>query len=135
MIMSGVEVQRAGMILSVADVNVSSDFYVEHFGFSVEQKFDEPPYVILQGVGTRLSLSWHGNTADDLQGYTQSPPVDPHNQATMLVFEVANCDEAAAILTQAGVEMASAVFRPPWGGGRFFALDPDGYLIEVEELA
>ena len=26
-------------------------------------------------------------------------------------------------------------FAPPWGGCRFFCSDPDGYLVEIEEVA
>jgi predicted enzyme related to lactoylglutathione lyase len=53
----------------------------------------------------------------------------------MLVIEVDNCDTVHAALHAAGVTIASSVFRPPWGGGRFFIVDPDGYLIEIEEMA
>jgi predicted enzyme related to lactoylglutathione lyase len=53
----------------------------------------------------------------------------------MLVFEVEDCGASWEALTLAGVRVVSSVFRPPWGGGRFFVVDPDNYLIEVEELA
>lgn len=129
------KLNRAGVILAVSDVWASRDFYVHHFGFSVDAEYRDPDYVILVGAGARLSLSVAGNEAQDLPGYRQHPPQDPTSQATMLVVEVDNVDDAYAALTSAGVTAASEVFRPPWGGGRFFALDPDGYLIEVEEMA
>jgi hypothetical protein len=28
-----------------------------------------------------------------------------------------------------------ADYRPPWGGSRFFCVDPDGYLVEIEQPA
>lgn len=129
------KLNRAGVILSVSDVWASRDFYVNHFGFVVDAEFREPDYVILVGAGMRLSLSQAGNEAADLPGHIQHPPRDPQNQATMLVVEVGDVDTAFRDLTDAGVVAASAVFRPPWGGGRFFAVDPDNYLIEVEEMA
>lgn len=129
------KLNRAGTILSVSEIWKSRDFYVNHFGFVVDAEFHDPDYVILVGAGMRLSLSVAGNAAADLPGYLQYPPSDATKQATMLVVEVDNVDQAYEELTSAGVVVASSVFRPPWGGGRFFALDPDNYLIEVEEMA
>ena len=34
-----------------------------------------------------------------------------------------------------GVAMLAAPFSPPWGGCRFFCVDPDGYLVEIEQPA
>lgn len=127
--------KRAGVILSVSDVLASRDFYVNNFGFSIDAEYEDPAYVILMGAGMRLSLSQAWNAATDLPGYLQQPPANARSQATMLVFEVEDCDFAYETLRAAGVELASEVFRPPWGGGRFFALDLDNYLIEVEEMA
>lgn len=129
------KLNRAGVILSVKDVWASRDFYVNNFGFEVDAEYRDPDYVILVGAGMRLSLSRAGNEASDLPGYLQRPPEDARSQATMLVVEVDNVDEAYQALTKAGVKAASMVFRPPWGGGRYFALDPDNYVIEIEEMA
>ena len=27
----------------------------------------------------------------------------------------------------------AGIHHPPWGGSRFFCVDPDGYLVEIEE--
>lgn len=129
------KLKRAGVILSVKDVWASRDFYVKNFGFEVDAEYRDPDYVILVGAGMRLSLSRAGNEASDLPDYLQDPPEDARSQATMLVVEVDNVDEAYQALTKAGVKAASTVFRPTWGGGRYFALDPDNYLIEIEEMA
>lgn len=129
------KLNRAGTILSVGDVWAARDFYVKHFGFAVDAEYRDPDYVILVGGSMRLSLSQAGNEAADLPGYFQHPPRDPLAQSTILVFEVDNADTAYRELTEAGVAAASAVFRPPWGGGRFFLVDPDGYLVEIEEMS
>lgn len=126
---------RGGVILAVESVKRSTKFYADHFGFDVVMEFEAPDYAILHLNGMRLSFAEKGTEADDIPGHVHFPPSDVKNQPTMLVVEVENCDTAHAELSAAGVTMASDVFRPPWGGGRFFAVDPDGYLIEVEEMA
>ncbi len=42
---------------------------------------------------------------------------------------------AGAILAVANVERSLAFYEPAWGGCRFFCVDPDGYLVEIEEPA
>ncbi|MCX6432572.1 MAG: VOC family protein [Actinobacteria bacterium] len=53
----------------------------------------------------------------------------------MLVLEVDNCEAVLAALENRGIRISSPLFRPPWGGARFFIQDPDGLFIEIEELA
>ncbi|CAB4622581.1 unannotated protein [freshwater metagenome] len=129
------EFRRGGVILAVESVSRSTTFYSENLGFSVEQTFEAPDYAILHLNQMRLSFAEKGTEADDIPGHFHYPPSDVTNQPTMLVVEVANCDTVHAALHAAGVTIASEVFRPPWGGGRFFIIDPDGYLIEIEEMA
>jgi catechol 2,3-dioxygenase-like lactoylglutathione lyase family enzyme len=126
-------VDRAGVILAVADVPRSVAFY-ETLGFAVDATFDEPPYAILSQAGTRLSLAEQGHEAGDLPGVVPTAGSTGRPSA-MLVLEVPDCGAAHDELAAAGVEFASDVYRPPWGGARCFARDPDGYLIELEELA
>jgi catechol 2,3-dioxygenase-like lactoylglutathione lyase family enzyme len=126
-------VGRAGAILAVADVPRSIAFY-EQLGFAVDATFDDPPYAILALAGTRLSLAEQGHEAGDLPGVVPTAG-GGERPAAMLVLEVADCAAAHEELAAAGVEFASEVYRPPWGGARCFARDPDGYLIELEELA
>jgi hypothetical protein len=37
-------------------------------------------------------------------------------------------------VTRAGAILAET-YRPPWGGSRFFCVDPDRYLVEIEQPA
>ena len=126
-------VDRAGVILAVADVARSIAFY-EKLGFAVDATFDEPAYAILSQAGTRLSLAEQGHEAGDLPGVVPTAGQSGRPSA-MLVLEVGDCGAAHDELAAAGVEFVSEVYRPPWGGARCFARDPDGYLIELEELA
>ena len=38
-------------------------------------------------------------------------------------------------LGAAGVGFLAEPFSPPWGGVRCFAVDPDSYLVELEQPA
>jgi catechol 2,3-dioxygenase-like lactoylglutathione lyase family enzyme len=131
---AGPTITRAGAILAVADVPRSVAFYTERLGFTLEASFDDPPYAILSCAGTRLSLAEEGHEAGDLPGVVPTA-AGGARPAAMLVLEVGDCAAVHTELSGAGVELASKVYRPPWGGARFFARDPDGYLIELEELA
>jgi catechol 2,3-dioxygenase-like lactoylglutathione lyase family enzyme len=131
--MTAPSVSRAGVILAVADVPRSIAFY-EKLGFSVDATFDEPAYAILSQAGTRLSLAEQGHEGGDLPGVVPTAGTSGRPSA-MLVLEVADCEAAHRSLSEDGVAFASDVYRPPWGGARCFARDPDGYLIELEELA
>jgi catechol 2,3-dioxygenase-like lactoylglutathione lyase family enzyme len=53
----------------------------------------------------------------------------------LLVLEVENCMTAFHDLRDAGVEFLAEPYSPPWGGHRCFAVDPDGYLVELEQPA
>jgi catechol 2,3-dioxygenase-like lactoylglutathione lyase family enzyme len=125
---------RAGVIITTKDVRVSTAFYSEHLGFDVEATFDEPPYVILQRNGMRLSLNQAAPPADDLPAFAMRPIATPATPPLMLVLEVTEIDDVFAGLVAAGVKIESEVFRPPWGGARFFISDPDGYVIEIEQF-
>ncbi len=58
-------VTRIGTILAVADVERSSQFYRDHFGFIVEATYDDPPYATLIRNGVRLSFAEQGHPAED----------------------------------------------------------------------
>jgi catechol 2,3-dioxygenase-like lactoylglutathione lyase family enzyme len=133
--MAELTIRRLGAILAVADVARSTAFYRDHMGFAVEATFDAPAYAILTRDGVRLSLAEQGHEADDLAGVVPTAQTDGAQPAAMLVVEVPDCGAAHDALRADGVSFASDVYRPPWGGARCFARDPDGYLIEIEELA
>jgi catechol 2,3-dioxygenase-like lactoylglutathione lyase family enzyme len=133
--MASVSVTRAGAILAVADVERSSAWYSRHLGFSVDASYDDPPYAILSLHGTRLSLAEQGHPAEDRPGVTMVAPEDPSRLQVALVLEVEDCRGAHAALETEGVDFLADPYEPPWGGARVFAIDPDGYLVELEELA
>ncbi len=130
-----VAVTRAGAILAVSDFERSLAFYRDKLGFSVEAKYDDPPYATLVCAGTRVSLAEQGHEAEDRPGVSTVAPEDSSRLSALLVLEVADCLAAYDELRSAGVEFLAEPYSPPWGGHRCFALDPDRNLIELEQPA
>jgi catechol 2,3-dioxygenase-like lactoylglutathione lyase family enzyme len=126
---------RAGAILAVSDVEASVGFYRDRLGFEVEATYDDPPYATLTVAGTRLSLAEQGHEAEDRPGVLMTAPQDRSRLQAVLVLEVSDCRGAYEELKADGVEFLAEPYSPPWGGARCFAVDPDGYLVELEQPA
>jgi catechol 2,3-dioxygenase-like lactoylglutathione lyase family enzyme len=126
---------RAGAILAVGDVAASVAFYRDVIGFSLEAEYDDPPYATLALAGMRLSLAEQGHAAEDRPGVAMAAPDDPTRANVVLVVEVDDARAEFARLGAAGVRFLADPFEPPWGGCRFFCVDPDGYLVEIEQPA
>jgi catechol 2,3-dioxygenase-like lactoylglutathione lyase family enzyme len=125
---------RFGVILAVADVDRAAAFY-ELLGFATEATYDDPPYATLTLAGARLSLAAQGYAAEDRPGVALEAPADRSRMNAVLVLEVEDCMAAYDDLRGRGVEFLAEPYSPPWGGHRCFAIDPDGYLVELEEPA
>lgn len=130
--MSGSPV-RGGVILAVADVECSLAFYRDALGFEVEAVYDDPPYATLALRGTRLSLAEQGHAAEDRPGVDLEAPRDPSRLNALLVVEVEDARAEHARLDALGVPFLAEPYEPPWGGCRFFCVDPDGVLVEIEQ--
>ena len=121
--MAGFPVTRAGAILAVSDFEASLAFYRDRLGLTVDAVYDEPPYATLSCAGARLSLAEQGH------------PADRSRADVVLVLEVPDARAVHALLQAEGVTMLAEPFSPPWGGCRLFCMDPDGYLVEIEQPA
>jgi len=128
-----IPVRRIGTILAVADVARSVAFYGAHLGFTVEASYDDPPYATLVRDGVRLSFAEQGHSSVDRPGITLTPPREPGIQSVVLVLEVADARSAYDLLAAEGVPFLAEPYAPPWGGLRFFVVDPDSYLVEIEQ--
>jgi catechol 2,3-dioxygenase-like lactoylglutathione lyase family enzyme len=124
---------RIGTILAVSDVARSVAFYRDHLGFTVDATYADPPYATLVRGGVRLSLAEQGHASPDRPGITMTVPVDCGAQSVVLVLEVADAQVAYQTLATEGVTFLAEPYAPPWGGLRFFVLDPDRYLVEIEQ--
>jgi catechol 2,3-dioxygenase-like lactoylglutathione lyase family enzyme len=126
---------RAGAILAVADVDKAVAFYRDAIGFEVEALYDDPPYATLTLAGMRLSLAEERHPAPDRPGVEMRVPSDPALANVVLVVEVDDARAEHERLAELGVRFLAEPYEPPWGGCRFFCVDPDGYLVEVEQPA
>jgi catechol 2,3-dioxygenase-like lactoylglutathione lyase family enzyme len=126
---------RAGAILAVTDVDRSVAFYRDRIGFEVEALYDDPPYATLTLAGTRLSLAEQGHPAEDRPGVAMTAPADPGRANVVLVVETDDARAEHRRLADAGVRFLAEPYEPPWGGCRFFCVDPDGYHVEIEQPA
>jgi catechol 2,3-dioxygenase-like lactoylglutathione lyase family enzyme len=131
--MGSFPVGRLGVILAVRDVERSTRFYVDHLGFVIDALYDDPPYATLSRDGVRLSLAEQGHPAPDRPGITLQVPADPTVLPVIVVLEVADAAAVHAQLVEAGTPMLAEPWSPPWGGLRCFVVDPDGYLVEIEQ--
>lgn len=131
--MAKFRVDRVGTILAVTDVDRSVAFYRDHLSFIVEATYADPPYATLIRNGVRLSLGEQGHPAEDRPGVEMLAPADPARQSVVLVLEVADAAAVHQALVAEGVSILAEPFAPPWGGLRFFCVDPDGYLVEIEQ--
>ncbi len=127
--------RRGGAILAVADVGRAVAFYRDLLGFELEAVYDDPPYATLSLAGTRLSLAEQGHPADDRPDVAMTAPTDPSRPNVVLVVEVDDARAEHGRLSEAGVRFLAEPYEPPWGGCRFFCVDPDGYLVEIEQPA
>jgi len=131
--MARVPVKRAGAILAVSDFESALAFYRDRLGLDMDAVYDDPPYATLTAAGARISLAEHGHAAEDRPGVTMAAPEDPSRANVVLVLEV---DDARAVyrqLADEGIRFLAEPYEPPWGGCRFFCVDPDGYLVEIEQ--
>jgi len=128
-------VSRAGAIIAVADFAASLRFYRDQLGLTEVAVYDDPPYATLTAAGGRISLAEQGHPAPDRPGVTMMAPADPARASVVLVLEVPDADAARQELQGRGVRFLAETYSPPWGGSRFFCVDPDGYLVEIEQPA
>ena len=133
--MASFEVTRAGVILAVSDFERSLAFYRDTLGLEVEALYDEPPYATLVSAGARLSLAEHGHSAEDRPGVTMAAPEDASRTNVVIVLEVEDARAVYRELGGRGTRFLAEPYEPPWGGCRFFCVDPDGYLVEIEQPA
>ena len=133
--MARVRATRAGAILAVSDFEASLAFYRDRLGLEVDATYDDPPYATLLAAGARVSLAEEGHPAEDRPGVEMAAPDDPARASVVLVLEVEDADAVHTSLEAEGVHFLAEPYSPPWGGRRFFCVDPDGYLVEIEQPA
>ena len=133
--MPPVPATRAGAILAVSDFAASLSFYRERLGLEVVATYDDPPYATLAAAGARLSLAEQGHPAEDRPGVNMVAPQDPSQANVVIVLEVEDAHAVHDTLAADCVRFLAEPYEPPSGGCRFVRVEPDGYLVEIEQLA
>lgn len=133
--MTTFSVNAFGTILAVSHFADSLAFYTDLLEFEVLEVFAEPDFAILGRGEARLCLAAEGVAAEDRPGVDLYAPPDRSRLQVNLVLWVDDCWAAYRALLGRGVPFLGEPTSPPWGGARCFAVDPDGYLVEIEELA
>lgn len=117
-------------MLVVSDVARSLRFYRDLLGF---EQLEYPHIPLLRCGNLYLHLVETSPPSPDKPGVTLAPSPGAGETPVLLVFEVGDARQVHAQLSERGVTFLTPPQRPPWGGLRCFALDPDGYLIEIEQ--
>jgi lactoylglutathione lyase len=118
-------------ILHVDDVERSSRFYADRFGFEEEYRFPDdgtPEFVFLKMGGTGLGIA--GKGAPPLPDW----PPGRDTGAFQLCVYTDDADAAAERLRAGGAEQVTAPRAMPWGEKLAFFADPDGNLIHVTSV-
>ncbi len=126
--------KEVGTVLGVADFDASVEFYTKRLGLEPVMMFDDPPFAILGRDSFRLCLAEEGHPAEDTPDVRMSSLPDRENPSVRLVFWVSDCAAVYESLVAEGVPFLGPPWSPPWGGSRCFAVDPDGYQVEIEQL-
>ena len=110
--------------LSVSDIDVAKDFYVEKAGFNLDHDHrvnEQIRFVQLTPPGSACSIAIGTSLGDEEPGTPAS-----------LQMVVDDADAARAELIERGVEVGE-VEQFPWGRFVHFK-DPDGNLWHVQEI-
>lgn len=118
-------------MLAVHNLEESVAFYRDRLGFEVRE------------YSAQIAGLTNGSMNLDL--YTKSLPTPekptitlenlnkPGHTSVIVDILVDDCHAAYQTLVEQGVNFLTPPYEPSWGGWRCFAVDPDGYLIELEE--
>ena len=120
--------------LNVANYQACKQFYSDVLGFKVIFADDKDEYAELS-TGKTLITIFNRQRLGTFVDRTEPVSYDPHYAGVVLSFRVACLDEAISHLKAKGVEMVKESMNyPRWGFISAFFRDPDGNLIELEEL-
>lgn len=125
-------VKHISTMLVVKDLDTSVDFYKNLFGFKVV-RYEKDIIALVELNNIQLYFIPYSPATSDKPGVELKAPEKRGVTPVSIVFNVSNCDQSYQLLSSAGLQFLTPPQSPPWGGKRCFALDPDGYLIEIEE--
>ena len=120
--------------LNVANYQACKQFYSDVLGFEVVFADEKDEYAEL-ATGQTLITIFNRQKLGTFVDTSETVSYDPNYAGVVLSFQVACLDEAVSHLKAKGVEMVKESMNyPRWGFISAFFRDPDGNLIELEEL-
>ena len=120
--------------LNVANYQACKQFYSDVLGLKIIFADDKDEYAELS-TGKTIITIFNRQRLGTFVDRTEPVSYDPNYAGVVLSFRVACLDEAIAHLKAKGVEMVKESMNyPRWGFISAFFRDPDGNLIELEEL-
>lgn len=123
------QINLVGIALQADDPRASADWFVDHFGFTVN-----------------VDIGWYVNTQHERQpqlsldfvqrDHESSPAVLRGKQVagTLLAFLVDDVDAEEQRLRQSGLEVVLPLTTEPWGQRRVQVMGPDGLVVEVLQM-
>jgi catechol 2,3-dioxygenase-like lactoylglutathione lyase family enzyme len=123
---TAVEMDIAGPVLIVTDLQRSLRFYVDGLGMTVARELSGNPGPGAVLVPAGRTPPPHLLVRQRSQEPSTSPPVDVGNGLSRVMLSVADPSRLAARLKAAGYAPTA-----PSSAGVFFVKDPDGYNYEI----
>lgn len=121
--------------LNVANYQACKEFYRDVLGFEIVFTDDKEEYTEL-ATGNTLITIYNRERLGNFISISDEPEYDSRYGGVVLSFRVACLDDAISHLKAKGVEMTKErMSYPRWGFISAFFRDPDGNLIELEELS
>ena len=120
--------------LNVANYRACKEFYQDVLGFEVVFADDKDEYTELATGQTKITI-FNRQQLGTFVNSSEPVSYDPDYAGVVLSFKVSCLDDAIAHLKNKGVKMVKEPMNyPRWGFISAFFRDPDGNLIELEEL-
>jgi catechol 2,3-dioxygenase-like lactoylglutathione lyase family enzyme len=119
--------------LNVSNCHACLQFYRDVLGFKVTYASETNDYVELDTGTTQITLLQQ-QRLKDVMGNAEAV-LEKHSDRIALSFKVRDLDEAIRFLKARGVEFINKPWEfPDWGFMSAFLRDPDGNLIELQQL-
>ena len=126
------QLKHISTMLVVSDIDSSVNFYKDIFGFKVVRY--EKKIIALVELNNFQLYFIPFSPATEGKPNVELKTLDKKGVTPVsIVYNVSDCEKSYQLLSEKGLKFLTPPQSPPWGGKRCFALDPDGYLIEIEQ--